>query len=95
MGLRLGTAICTPHICQHIIIVMQRFHHYLGIHGLSCKSSEGCHVRHAAFELNGIIQHSLSAARILSWLEPPGISRLEGKRPDGISLIHLGAQVVL
>ena len=80
VGLRLGTTICAPHICQHCGVEVSS----LGTHGLSCKSSEGRHFRHAA--VNDIIHRSLLAAGIPSRLEPPGLSRSDGKRPDGMSL---------
>ena len=80
VGLRLGTPICTPHICQHCgAEVLSR-----GTHGLSCQSSEGRHPRHAA--VNDIIHRTLSSAGIPSRLEPPGLSRSDGKRPDGVTL---------
>ena len=43
------------------------------------------HFRHAT--INDIIHHILSAAGILAQLEPPGLSRSDGKRPDGKSLV--------
>ena len=57
----------------------------LATHGLSCRRSEGRHPRHAA--LNEIIHHSLSSAHIPSRLEPSGVYRTDGKRPDGISMV--------
>ena len=51
-----------------------------GRHGLSCKYSKGRFSRHAA--LNDIIRRALSSANIPSRLEPPGLSRVDGKRPD-------------
>ena len=47
-------------------------------------SSEGRHPRHAA--VNDIIHRTLSSAGIPSRLEPPGLSRSDGKRPDGVTL---------
>ena len=80
VGLCLGTPICTPHICQHCgAEVLSR-----GTHGLSCRSSEGRHPRHAA--VNDIIHRTLSSAGIPSRLEPPGLSRSDGKRPDRVTL---------
>ena len=48
-------------------------------------SSEGRHPRHAA--VNDIIHRTLSSAGIPSRLEPPGLSRSDGKRPDGVTLV--------
>ena len=81
VGLRLGTTICAPHICQHCGAEVSA----RGTHGLSCKYSEGRHFRHA--EINDIIHRTLTTAGIPSRLEPPGLSRSDGKRPDGMSLV--------
>ena len=56
-----------------------------GTHGLSCRSSEGRHSRHAA--INDIICRTLSSAGIPARLEPPGLLRSDGKRPDGMTLV--------
>ena len=81
VGLRPGTSICSPHLCQHCgTEVTAR-----GTHGLSCRYSQGRHSRHAA--LNDIIHCTLSSAGIPSRLEPPGLSRSDGKRPDGVTLV--------
>ena len=41
--------------------------------------------RHAA--INEIIRNSLSSAGVPACLEPPGLLRGDGKRPDGLSLV--------
>ena len=79
VGLRLGTAICAPHNCQLCGAQVSQF----GTHGLSCRSSEGRHPRHAA--INDIICRTLSSAGIPARLEPPGLLRSDGKRPDGMT----------
>ena len=56
----------------------------LGRHALSCQRSGGRHHRHAA--LNTIISRALTTAGIPSRLEPTGLLRTDGKRPDGMSL---------
>ena len=81
VGLRLGTAICSPHPCQLCGSEVSS----LGLHGLSCRKSEERHSCHAS--LNDITKHSLSSAGVLSRLEPPGLSRLDGQRPDGMTLV--------
>ena len=81
VGLRLGAAICHPHTCCHCGAEVD----HLATHGLSCRKSEGRHFRHSA--LNDIVHRALSSANIPSPLEPAGISRSDGKRPDGISLV--------
>ena len=80
VGLRLGTAVCGPHSYQHCGTAVNA----LGRHALSCRRSEGRHQRHAA--VNDIIKRSLSAAHIPSRLEPTGLLRSDGKRPDGVTL---------
>ena len=55
-----------------------------GRHGLSCKKARGRHPRHGG--VNRIIQKALGSADFPSRLEPSGLTRNDGKRPDGISL---------
>ena len=81
VGLRLGTTLCRPHACHHCGAEVN----HLGTHGLSCVRSEGRHHRHAA--LNDIVHRALTAAHIPSRLEPSGIFRSDGKRPDGITVV--------
>ena len=81
VGLRLGTPLCQPHTCCHCGAEVD----CMAIHGLSCKWSEGCHHWHAA--LNNIVQRSLSSAQIPSRLEPTGLDRSDGHRPDGVTII--------
>ena len=57
----------------------------LGTHGLSCRSSEGRHHRHAA--LTVIVHRTLISAKIPARLEPSGLQRSDGKRPDGITMV--------
>jgi len=56
-----------------------------GSHALSCKKTAGRHARHSA--VNDLIQRALSSANIPSRLEPAGLSRNDGKRPDGLTLM--------
>ena len=56
----------------------------LGHHLLSCKFNEGRMPRHYA--LNDIICRALKTAGIPSVLEPTGLDRGDGKRPDGITI---------
>ncbi|XP_055355475.1 uncharacterized protein LOC129600865 [Paramacrobiotus metropolitanus] len=79
VALRLGVQICKQHKCRCGEMVDA-----LGLHGLSCSKSQGRFRRHAS--LNSLIQRSLGSAKVPSILEPPGLSRLDGKRPDGLSL---------
>ena len=56
----------------------------LGIHSLSCKFSAGHLPRHTA--INTIVKTSLARAQFPSTLEPSGLSRSDGKRPDGVTI---------
>ena len=80
VGLRLGNPICQPHQCLHCGSEVTE----LGTHGLSCRKSQGRHPRHN--ELNQVIHHSLSSAKIPSRLEPYGLSSSDRSRPDGLSM---------
>ena len=77
---RVGAMICQPHFCELCGKDADSFGH----HRLSCRSSQGRSVRHHA--LNTIISRSLAAATILSCLEPTGLHRANGNRPDGITM---------
>ena len=79
VGLRLGAAICTAHDC----VCGQKVDKF-GHHGLSCKKSRGRFARHSS--LNDAIQRSLGSAHITSVLEPVGLDRGDGKRPDGLTI---------
>ena len=80
VGLRLGLPLCVEHTC-----VCGRQVDRLGTHGLSCLSAEGKTTRHQM--INDIIHRSLSAAGVPSIKEPPDTSKLDGKRPDGITIV--------
>ena len=73
VGLRL-------HCCQHCGSDVDE----MGIHGLSCHFSKGRHSRHAA--INDTINRLLNAAKIPCHLEPNGLYRSDGKRPDGATM---------
>ena len=62
VGLRFGTQLCHPHSCYHCGTEVDG----LGIHGLRCRKSEGCHHRHS--ELNDIVHRALTTAHIPSRL---------------------------
>ena len=81
VGPRLGSPLCRPHTCHHCGAAVD----HLATHGLSCRWSEGRHHRHAA--INDILHRALSSAKIPSRLEPSGLYRSDGKRPDGITIV--------
>src|SRR6201995_310620 len=80
VGLRLGVNLCEPHPCPCVSLVDSR-----GMHGLACKRSSGRIARH--HHLNDLICRGLTQACIPSCKEPSGLSRTDGKRPDGMTLI--------
>ncbi|XP_029656802.1 uncharacterized protein LOC115230817 [Octopus sinensis] len=79
ISLRLGLDICFPHTCRCGSVVDRK-----GLHPLSCRKSPGRIPRHS--ELNSVVKHALEAAGFPCQLEPPGLLREDGKRPDGVSL---------
>ena len=80
IALRLGCQICEKHrcVCGEMVDVN-------GHHGLSCMKTKGQYPRHTDF--NKILSSAMSSARIPNMLEPPGLSREDGKQPDGLTLI--------
>src|SRR6218665_3365616 len=80
VGLRLGSAICEPHTCVCGAPVSAR-----GSHGLSCSLGFGRQARHS--NINDIILRSLNRAGTPAIREPSGLTRLDGKRPDGQTLV--------
>ena len=80
VGLRLGIKLCHPHKC-HCGAQVDEF----GTHGLSCRKSAGRLSRHSA--INDIIKRACASINIPSILEPSGIFRTDGKKPDGLTLI--------
>ena len=81
VSLRLGVPLCYPHMCSCCGAEVNN----LGTHGLSCRFSKGRHSQHAA--LTDIIKRALVSARISCHLEPSGLYRSDGKRPDGASVV--------
>ena len=79
VALRIGAPICEPHACRLCARPIGRQGH----HALSCKKSAGRFPRHA--QLNDLMKRSLSTAGIPSVLEPVGLDRGDGKRPDGLT----------
>ncbi|PSN38282.1 hypothetical protein C0J52_19664 [Blattella germanica] len=79
-ALRVGAKFCFPHKCICGVNVDPH-----GYHGLSCPKNTGRFSRH--FQLNDVIQRALVSAGFPSIREPVGISRTDGKRPDGLTLL--------
>jgi len=80
VGLRLGCTICEVHLCPCGATVDT-----LGRHALSCKKNAARTQRHAW--LNDLIYRALIRADIPAVKEPLGLSRNDGKRPDGLTLV--------
>lgn len=81
VGLRLGLEICAPHHCPCSRCVVDT----MGRHGLSCIKSAGRLFRHAS--INDLVRRALVTAGVPASLEPCGLSRDDGKRPDGATLV--------
>ena len=79
ISLRIGTRVCEPHRCRCGARADEK-----GYHLLSCRLNAGRFPRHTA--LNDGIARALRKAGLPSVLEPPGLDRGDGKRPDGITL---------
>lgn len=79
VGFRLGAITCEPHQCVCGTMVDAR-----GLHGLCCRKSAPRHQRHS--HMNDIIWRAIKRAQIPVVKEPVGLS-LDGKRPDGATLI--------
>lgn len=80
IGLRLGCRLSQPYAC-----ICGSICDTYGYHSLTCKKSMGRLVRHK--QANDLIQRALNSAGCPSILEPLGVSRNDGKRPDGMSLV--------
>ena len=52
---------------------------------MGCKSAEGRHPRHS--QANELIRRALNSAQVPAIREPPGLSRRDLKRPDGLTLL--------
>ena len=80
VSLRLGCALCQVHTCQCGASVDT-----LGSHAWSCKRNAGRIQRHAF--INDLIYRTMIRAGIPAVKEPQGLVRVDGKRPDGLTLV--------
>ena len=80
VGLRLGAPLVRTHSCICGTKVEVDGHH-----GLSCRRSAGRHLRHSL--ANDAIARAFRSVDVPVELEPPGLFRGDGKRPDGATLI--------
>ena len=79
VSLRTGAKVCESHTCK-----CGKNADEFGYHLLSCRFGEGHHPRHTA--INEIVCRALKVSGVPSVLEPVGLDRGDGKRPDGISI---------
>ena len=84
VGRHLGAALCQAYQCPCGAIVEVN-----GLHGLLCKLESGKHSRHAS--INDIIYRACCRADIPAVKEPTGLTRTDGKRPDGSTLVQWSA----
>ena len=80
VGIRLGLNLCEPHTCQCGAMVDAR-----GLHSFLCMSAPSRTARHHA--LNNIIYRAFSSVGIPATKEAVGLTPLDGKRPDGLTLV--------
>jgi len=78
--LRLGARLCEPHQCPCGAKVGPE-----GTHGLSCRRSAGRTSRRHT--LNDLVWRALGRANVPAVMEPIGLLRSDGKRPDGLTQI--------
>ena len=76
---RVGAPVCEPHRCR-----CGSNMDALGHHALSCRVSAGRFPRHSA--INDVVKRALHGAGLPSILEPVGLDRGDGKRPDGMTI---------
>ena len=79
VALRLGAPVQQPHRCR-----CGAMSDKLGHHNLSCRRDPGRLPRHAA--LNDVLHRALASAGVVAVLEPRGLDRGDGRRPDGITV---------
>ena len=72
---------CVPHtyVCDKAVSAR-------GLHGLACRRSGPRHQRHS--QPNDILWRAFKKAPVPAVKEPPGLSRDDGKRPDGSRCCH-------
>ena len=80
IALRLGAPVCSAHVCVCGAEVERSAQH-----ALVCNKLKSRHARHRLG--NDVILRALKSAETPATLEPLGLSRSDGKRPDGASLL--------
>ena len=80
VALRSGLPVSTEHTCICGVVADA-----YGSYALSCNKTNGRHARHSS--VNDLIKKTMAIADIPSRLEPTGLSRDNGKRPNGLTLM--------
>jgi len=80
VALRLGCSVCVPHSCRCGSLVDAQ-----GLHGLVCKLAPSRIIWYHT--LNDVVARATQSAGIPVTNEPVGLTRLNGKRPNGLTLI--------
>jgi len=80
VALRLGLHLCVAHECRCGASVDT-----WGLHAMVCKKAPARSTRH--FAVNDIITRAFTSAGVPVVKEPSGLSRNDGKRPDGLTLV--------
>jgi len=80
VALRLGCSVSDAHTCRCGALVDAQ-----GIHGLVCKQAPSKIATHQA--VNDVIDRAITTAGVPVIKEPVGLARLDGKQPDGLTLI--------
>jgi len=78
--LRLGLTLCVPHQCHCGVDGVR-------ILGFMASSVRGSRQTRQTSTLNDLVARAMASAGIRVSKEPQGLSRADGKRPDGLSLI--------
>ena len=80
VALRVGADVCSGlHVCRCGLPADVK-----GCHALTCRFSAGRLPRHTA--MNDVVRRALLSAGVPAQLEPYGIDRGDGKRPDGMTV---------
>ena len=79
IALRVGADVYIPHSCR-----CGGRKDSICLHGLSCKYNASRFPKHSA--MNDVVKRELQKGGLPSVLEPPGLDRGDGSRPDGLTV---------
>ena len=83
VALIFGLPLCAPHPCLCGSLVDAH-----GLHSFACKRAPGRSARHHT--LNDLIARAFASGGFPATKEPQGLSRSDGKRPDGLTYSMAG-----